>query len=134
MILPLNNAHLAEWSILPGTPTSEISWQGQPVYIVRRSRGLKVNSGWSITLKFNVRKAKEGSHHCGLWCEDSNDFPMLQISGTPDKARVFKLVWSIYHRTNNTNHYTPNFQKFLDKFPSWTRVVSWVNDYEEYVF
>lgn len=58
----------------------------------------------------------------------------MQISNMSAEAFTFKLAWSIIHYSNNTTHFTPNFQKFIDRFPIWIQVVPGIAEHEEYLF
>lgn len=50
-----------------------------------------------------------------------------------DNDHVFKLSWSVFHLTNTTDSYTPQFRKFVEEFPSWSNVVPMVVEYEEFL-
>ncbi|KAK7578084.1 hypothetical protein V9T40_010289 [Parthenolecanium corni] len=105
VILPLNNAKLVAWSSFPANNASDFD---KDKLFVRRWNGFRSESPWSFELSFDV-------------------------SFMPSNLNVFKLAWSAHHISNNTNHYTKNFRTLLNKFPQWTRVVSWVTNYEEFL-
>lgn len=51
-----------------------------------------------------------------------------------NSSPTFKLAVSVYHLPRNNEQYSPKFRRIVETFPSWTRYVAWLIDYEEYLF
>lgn len=108
ILMPMNGAELVEWSLFPDQPIGNLKWLNNTTYMIHRYRGVRNTPYWTFSVKFDVSE---------MW----------------KTSPVFKMAWSVYHMPK-PNHYPTTYRQIMDTFPSWTRLVPWIIDYEEFLF